>query len=116
MPEHVVTDGAKEEGNPALWKTNWQKIIKKYSIQQGITQPYCWWQNCVEREIGKIRRSIKWYASRKNSLKRLWFFLVSYVAGKRTMTVQTNPAVMGRIGYEIVLGEVLDITMYVKIG
>ena len=43
VPEHVITDGAREEGNLETWKTNWQKLIRKFYIKKGVTQPYCWW-------------------------------------------------------------------------
>ena len=80
--EHIVTNGAREEGGIKTWKTNWQKLIKRYHIKQSITQPYCWWQNSAEREIGEIRKHIKRYTSRKNSPKRLWGFLCSHEIGR----------------------------------
>ena len=73
--DHLVVDGAKEQGAYNTWKTPWQKVVKKYMIRQTWIQPYCWWQNAAEREIGEIRRDIKFYTQRKGSPKRLWGFL-----------------------------------------
>ena len=39
IPEHIVTNGAREEGGIETWKTNWQKLIERYHIKQSITQP-----------------------------------------------------------------------------
>ena len=88
VPEHVITDGAKEEDGFQAWKTNWQKLIKRFYIRQGVIQPYCWWQNLAEREIGEIRKDIRKYTSQRNSPRRLWGFLGSYVAMKRSFTSQ----------------------------
>ena len=49
IPEHIVTDGAREEGGIETWKSNWKKLIKRFYIKQTYTQPYCWWQNSAER-------------------------------------------------------------------
>ena len=116
IPEHIVMDGAQEEGGIKTWKSNWKKLIKRFYIRQGIIQPYCWWQNSAEREIGEIRKDIRKYTSQKNSPKRLWGFLGSYVTMKRTFTSQNRPASMGKSGYELVTGEVPDITLYATIG
>ena len=83
IPEHIITDGAREEGGIESWKTNWKKLVKKFYIKEGIIQPYCWWQNAAEQEIGEIRRNIKRYTAKKNSPKRLWGYCVrtSQVSG-----------------------------------
>ena len=110
--DHLVVDGAKEEGAYNTWKTPWQKVVKKYMIRQTWIQPYCWWQNAAEREIGEIRRDIKFYTQRKGSPKRLWGFLGCYVCGKRSRTALSIPSNMGRTGFEIVTGQTPDITLY----
>ena len=56
IPEHVVTDGAKEEGGIKTWKLNWNKLIKWNYIKQTYTQPYCWWQNLAKCSQS-VRRS-----------------------------------------------------------
>lgn len=116
VPEHIITDGAREEGGVQAWKTNWQKLIKRFYIRQGVIQPYCWWQNSAERKIGEIRKDIRKYTSQRNSPRRLWSFLGSYVAMKRSFTSKNRPASMGKSGYELVTGEVPDITLYATIG
>ena len=114
--DHLVVDGAKEQGSYDSWKTNWQKLIRKYDIRQTWIQPYCWWQNAAEREIGEIRRDIKAFTHRKGSPKRLWGFLGNFICGKRNRTSLSIPSNMGRTGHEIVTGSTPDITMYVIIG
>ena len=116
VPDHIVTDGAQEEGNLEVWKTNWAKLVKRFHIKQSVTQPYCWWQNCAEREIGEIRRDICRYTARKQSPKRLWGYCGAYVTGKRNMTAQNTPASLGRTGYELVTGETPDISEYLEFG
>ena len=116
IPEHLVVDGAKEQGAKGTHKSNWMKLINQYNIRQSFTQPYCWWQNAAENEIGHIRRDIKTYTRRKGSPKRLWGFLGNYVVGKRNITALSMPSSRGRTGHEIVTGETPDITLYVSIG
>lgn len=40
--EHLVVDGAKEQGAKGTHKPNWMKLINRYNIRQTLTQPYCW--------------------------------------------------------------------------
>ena len=110
--DHIVVDGAKEEGAYNTWKTPWQKVVRKYMIRQTWVQPYCWWQNTAEREIGEIRRDIKFYTQRKRSPQRLWGFLECYVCRKRSRTALSIPCNIGRIGHEIITGQTPDITLY----
>ena len=114
--EHLVTDGAKEQGSRETYKGNWNKLIKHYGIHQCWTQPHCWWMNLAEMTIGQIRREMRTYRRQSNNPKRLWAFLGWYVTGKRNRTTLPIPTNAGRSGFEIVTGRIPDITLYSTIG
>ena len=88
----LITDGSKEQGSEATWRTNWMKVVKKYHIHQTWIEPYSWWQNAAERKIGEVKRGIKRFTQKKKSPRQLWAFLGFYVVGKRTRTASTIPS------------------------
>jgi hypothetical protein len=59
VPEHLVTDGSREQGGHGTHNTGWNKLVKKYHIQQSFTEPYSWWQNLAEQEIREVKRQIR---------------------------------------------------------
>jgi len=100
IPEHLITDGRKEQGSEAMWWTNCMKVVKNYHIHQTWIEPYSWWQNSTEREIDKTKRDIK----RVTQKEKLWAFLRTYVVGKRAQTTSTIPSNEGRASFERVMG------------
>ena len=112
IPEHLITDGSKEQGSEATWRTNWMKVVKKYHMHQTWIEPYSWWQNAGEREIGEIKRDIKRFTQKEKSPRRLWAFLGTYVVGKRARTASTIPSNEGRTSFERVMGYTPDIGTY----
>ena len=113
IPERLVVDGSKAQGSHDTYNTNWQKLTRAYNIQQSWIQPHCWWQNLAEKCIGEIRKDMRRLQSQKQSPKRLWGYLGTYVAGKRQRTASSHPSNMGRTGYEVVTGRMPDITPYI---
>ena len=111
IPELLVTDGSKEQGYLSS-QTFWVKLTKKYGIDQSYTEPYSWWQNMAERDIGEIKREIKRYMQRKGSPRRLWAFLGAYVCGKRALTASNIASNQGRTPAELVLGYTPDIGIW----
>ena len=112
IPEHLVTDGSKEQGSATTWRTNWMKVVKKYHIHQSWIEPHSCWQNAAEREIGEIKCDIKRFTQKTKSPRRLWAFLGTYIVGKRARTASTIPSNNGRTSYERVMGYTPDIGIY----
>ena len=65
IPEHLVSDGAMEEGGYGSYKTKWNELQRKYQFKQTFIQPHVPRQNTAELDIGHLRREI----SRRTSLK-----------------------------------------------
>eukprot|EP00536_Pseudo-nitzschia_multiseries_P015751 jgi/Psemu1/43666/gm1.43666_g len=45
IPEHLISDGAPEQGSPRTYKTHWNSIVKRNHIHQTFIQPHCPFQN-----------------------------------------------------------------------
>eukprot|EP00537_Pseudo-nitzschia_pungens_P004804 CAMPEP_0172357040 /NCGR_PEP_ID=MMETSP1060-20121228/1427_1 /TAXON_ID=37318 /ORGANISM="Pseudo-nitzschia pungens, Strain cf. cingulata" /LENGTH=93 /DNA_ID=CAMNT_0013077513 /DNA_START=1 /DNA_END=282 /DNA_ORIENTATION=+ len=52
IPEHLISDGAREQGAPGTYKTPWNKVVSKHHIHQTFIQPRCPFQNRAELSIG----------------------------------------------------------------
>jgi len=84
LPDWLVTDNAREEELLAQWKTT---IVCSYHIRQTTTtEPYSPWQNRAEAEIRELKRSVRRHTIASGSPKRLWCYLLEYVAGMRRLT------------------------------
>eukprot|EP00536_Pseudo-nitzschia_multiseries_P009457 jgi/Psemu1/23253/gm1.23253_g len=57
IPDMLVTDGSKEQGSLQVTNALWKEVVKKYRINQSWTEPYSWWQNLAEKEIGEMNET-----------------------------------------------------------
>ena len=112
IPEHLIVDGARAQGNFQTYRTHWDKLVREYQIRQSYIQPHCWWQNHAEKCIGELRKEMRRLMAKRKSPKRLWNFLGQYVAGRRQVTSSNIPSMGGRTGFELVHGYTPDITLY----
>jgi hypothetical protein len=114
IPEKLIVDNSKEQGESHAWLTEWRRVVHKYDIHQTPTEPYSWWQNMIEGEIREIKRGIKHFTQWKQSPRRLWTYLGAYVVVKRSLTALPNPVLQGRTPFERVKGYTPDITLYTR--
>eukprot|EP00536_Pseudo-nitzschia_multiseries_P015757 jgi/Psemu1/43707/gm1.43707_g len=89
IPEHLISDGAPEQGSPRTYKTHWNSIVKRNHIHQTFIQPLCPFQNRAEQAIGHLSSAIITKTAKKN-----------------------NPSSMRRTPFELVHGYTPDITLY----
>eukprot|EP00536_Pseudo-nitzschia_multiseries_P010627 jgi/Psemu1/26577/gm1.26577_g len=90
---HLVTDGAKAQGNHETHNTVWDKLRSK--------------------SAGDLRRAIWWMTSKKGSPRRCWAFCGSMLAaGRMNLMASSDPSSMGRTSFELVHGYTPDITLY----
>eukprot|EP00536_Pseudo-nitzschia_multiseries_P016919 jgi/Psemu1/48399/gm1.48399_g len=74
IPEHLISDGAPEQGSPRTYKTHWNSIVKRNHIRQTFIQPHCPFQNRAEQAIGHLGSAIITKTAKKKSQKQLWSF------------------------------------------
>eukprot|EP00536_Pseudo-nitzschia_multiseries_P018943 jgi/Psemu1/58129/gm1.58129_g len=98
IPEHLISDGAPEQGSPRTYKTHWNSIVKRNHIHQTFIQPHC--------------PAIITKTAKKKSPRRLWSFCGELCANIRQRTASSNPSSMGRTPFELVHGYRPDITLY----
>eukprot|EP00536_Pseudo-nitzschia_multiseries_P015555 jgi/Psemu1/43004/gm1.43004_g len=103
IPEHLISDGAPEQGSPRTYKTHWNSIVKRNYIHQTFIQPHCPFQNRAEQAIGHLGSAIITKTVKKKSPKRLWSFCGELCAKIRQMTASSNPSSLGRTPFELVL-------------
>eukprot|EP00536_Pseudo-nitzschia_multiseries_P017224 jgi/Psemu1/49913/gm1.49913_g len=58
IPEHLISDGAPEQGSPRTYKTHWNSIVKRNHIHQKFIQPHCPFQYRAEQAIGHLGSAI----------------------------------------------------------
>eukprot|EP00536_Pseudo-nitzschia_multiseries_P008242 jgi/Psemu1/20009/gm1.20009_g len=90
IPEHLISDGAPEQGSPRTYKTHWNSI----------------------QVIGHLGNAIITKTAKKKSPRRLWSFCGKLCANIRQRTASSNPSSMGRTPFELVHGYRPDITLY----
>eukprot|EP00536_Pseudo-nitzschia_multiseries_P016838 jgi/Psemu1/48042/gm1.48042_g len=112
IPEHLISDGAPEQGSPRTYKTHWNSIVKRNHIHQTFIQPHCPFQNRAEQAIGHLGNAIITKTAKKKSPRRLWSFCGELCANIRQRTASSNPSSMGRTPFELVHGYRPDITLY----
>ena len=114
IPEHLVSDGALEQGGFGAYKTNWNATQRKYNMYQTFIQPHCPRQNKVELSIGHLSRDITQQTVRSCSPRRLWAYCGMFCASISQLTASTHSSAMGWSPFEMVHGYTPDITLYVK--
>ena len=114
IPEHLVSDGAKEQGGLGTYKTNWNEVQRKYNIHQTFIQPHVPRQNTAELDIGHLSRAISRRLAIRCSPRKLWAYCGLFCAGIRQLTASTDPSAMGRTAFEQVHGYTPDITLYTR--
>eukprot|EP00536_Pseudo-nitzschia_multiseries_P016991 jgi/Psemu1/48845/gm1.48845_g len=112
IPEHLISDGAPEQGSPRTYKTHWNSIVKRNHIHQTFIQPHCPFQNRAEQVIGHLGSAIITKTAKKKSPRRLWSFCGELCASITQRTTSSNPSSMGRTPFELVHGYRPDITLY----
>eukprot|EP00536_Pseudo-nitzschia_multiseries_P015317 jgi/Psemu1/217532/e_gw1.856.41.1 len=112
IPEHLISDGAPEQGSPRTYKTHWNSIVKRNHIHQTFIQPHCSFQNRAEQAIGHLGNAIITKTAKKKSPRRLWSFCGELCANIRQRTASSNPSSMRRTTFELVHGYRPDITLY----
>eukprot|EP00536_Pseudo-nitzschia_multiseries_P018491 jgi/Psemu1/55851/gm1.55851_g len=112
IPEHLISDGALEQGSPRTYKTHWNSIVKRNHIHQTFIQPHCPFQNRAEQAIGHLGNAIITKTAKKKSPRRLWSFCGELSANIKQRTASSNPSSMGRTPFELVHGYRPDITLY----
>jgi len=111
IPEHLVSDSAKEQGGLG---TNWNEVQRKYTIYQTFIQPHLPQQNTVELDIGHLSRAFSRQLALRFSPCKLWAYCSLYCAGIRQLTASTDPSAMGHTAFEQVHGYTPDITLYTR--
>ena len=82
VPNHMVTDGAKE-----LTQGLWKDTIQKYKIIQTMTEAHSQWQNRAESEIRELKRMLKRFTRTSGSPQRLWCYLLDFICKIRRLMV-----------------------------
>jgi len=111
---HLVSDGAKEQGELGAYKTYLNEVQRKYNIYQTFIQPHLPRQNTAELDIGHLSRAISRQLAIRCSPQRLWAYFGLFCAGIRQLTVSTDPSAMGRMAFEQVHGYTPDIILYTR--
>eukprot|EP00536_Pseudo-nitzschia_multiseries_P001735 jgi/Psemu1/3956/gm1.3956_g len=112
IPEHLISDGAPEQGSPRTYKTHWNSIVKRNHIHETFIQPHRPFQNRAEQAICHLGSVIITKTAKKKSPRRLWSFCGEQCANIRQRTASSNPSSMGRTPFELVHGYRPDITLY----
>eukprot|EP00536_Pseudo-nitzschia_multiseries_P012928 jgi/Psemu1/210121/e_gw1.523.55.1 len=112
IPEHLISDGAPEQGSPRTYKTHWNSIVKRNHIHQTFIQPHCPFQNRAQQAICHLGNAIITKTAKKKSPRRLWSFCGELCASIRQRTASSNPSSIGRTPFELVHGYRPDITLY----
>eukprot|EP00536_Pseudo-nitzschia_multiseries_P014239 jgi/Psemu1/38033/gm1.38033_g len=112
IPEHLISDGAPEQGSPRTYKTHWNSIVKQNHIHQTFIQLHCPFQNRAEQAIGHLGNAIITKTAKKKSPKHLWLFCGELCAKIRQMTASSSPSSLGRTPSVLVHGNRPDITLY----
>ena len=104
VPNHIVTDNAKE-----ATLGEWKKTVDKFKIKHTMSESYSQWQNKSEAEIREIKRMLKRFLRVSGCPKRLWCYLVDYCCMIRRLIAPWD-APNARSPCELRLGTTPDIS------
>jgi hypothetical protein len=107
IPAALHTDDAKE-----LTSGRWDQVRKEYGIKQTIAEPYSPFQNRTEVNIRELKKHVRHLMGWTKTPKRLWDFCARYVAEVRSITAQPLFSLHGRTPFELVTGNMPDISEY----
>lgn len=83
ITEHLVSDGAMEEGGYASYKTKWNELQRKYQFKQTFMQPHVPRKNTAELDLGHLQWEIGRRTAMECSRRKLWGYCGMYCAGIR---------------------------------
>ena len=113
VPEKLRFDGSKEQTGK---NTEFQRQIRKYDIQQHVSEPDMHNQSPAEGVVREIRR--KWYRVmfKKHVPKVFWDYGMRWVCETMSRTHTRAQRIDGGIPLEKVTGETVDISNYLDFG
>ena len=85
-------------------------VMSKYQIKQTLCEPYSPFQNRAEGSIREIKKAVSQAMSKAKAPKHLWVFCAIYMAEIRFFTATDQYQLHGRTPYEIVTGNMPDIS------
>ena len=110
MPTMLHTDNAKE-----FLEGRWKQVRTHYGgVKQTFTEPYSPWQNRAKASIREHKKQVQQIFQRTKASRRLWDFLVVYVAEIRSRTAHPSFDLHGRTPYKVITGNTPDITEWLE--
>ena len=112
-PERLTFDGSKEQCGK---KTEFMKNVRKYAVDDHVTEPERPNHNFAEGEIREIMK--KWFRImvRKRVPGRLWDYGFTWVCDINNRTANVSRGLGGRCPLERITGESVDISEYLNFG
>ena len=110
VPNELVYDRAPGQTG---YDQQFQKTARFLRIKCRTSEPYTQKQNHVERTIGELRRRWRDVCRKKQVPKRLWDYVLVWVA---QIMCRTYNASTGRTGLEAITGDSVDISEWVDFG
>jgi hypothetical protein len=111
VPAAIHCDGAKE-----LKLGKWRDICNDFGIKLTTTEPYLPWENQAEVNIHEAKTSVHCLMTCTKAPKSLWDYCATYVAEIISITADDLYASHGRTPYEVVTGNMPDISEWAEFG
>jgi hypothetical protein len=107
IPNPIITDNAGEETGD-----DWERVRKKFLMEQRLTEPYSPWQNRAESEIRELKKHFRRIMNKSRTPEQLWCYGLEYTSEIRTL--MSRVTANERTTHEGLLGDTPDISEYTE--